>query len=70
MADARYIELLRLEHRHNDGSWGRLDPEPSHHSAAQHDPERRWSKGRIFRCASFDEPVRVEVAPGADDEHR
>ena len=38
----RLSELtLRVQHRHNDGSWGTLDPEPSAaHDPADLDPER------------------------------
>jgi hypothetical protein len=61
--------LLRLEHRHSDGSWSRLEPDTSHHDPAEHDPERGWAKGRIYRCRACDEQVRViddtaESGPG------
>lgn len=54
--------LLRLEHRHNDGSWSPLEAQGGHHDAADHDPERGWAKGRIFRCKTCDEEVRVVEA--------
>jgi hypothetical protein len=50
---------LRLEHRHNDGSWSTLEPRPSHHDPAEHDPERDWAHGRIYVCSSCNEEVRV-----------
>jgi hypothetical protein len=49
----------RLEHHHSDGSWAPMEPQRAHHDAAEHDPERRWSVGRIFRCTRCDEAVTV-----------
>lgn len=51
--------LLRLEHRHSDGSWSALDPRPGNHDPADHDPERGWAKGQLFKCKTCDEEVRV-----------
>jgi hypothetical protein len=58
---------LRLQHRHGDGSWGTFEPAPSHHSPSEHDPERDWGKGTIYRCTSCDEEVVVSKPedPGA-----
>ena len=40
--------------------------ETSHHDAAQHDPERGWTKGaRIFRCTRCADEI-VVLPPGAD----
>jgi hypothetical protein len=58
--------LLRLEHRHSDGSWSELEPRRSHHDAAEHDPERGWAIGKIFRCRTCDEEVRV-VDPATEE---
>jgi hypothetical protein len=52
-------QIIRLEHRHNDGSWGRLEPRPDHLDPADHDPERDWANGRIYVCTGCDEEVRV-----------
>lgn len=50
---------LRMEHRHNDGTWGRL--EPMHHDSSAHDPERDWAKGKIiYSCSACDEMVRID----------
>jgi hypothetical protein len=59
---------IRLEHRHSDGSWSPL--QRSHHDPADHDPERGWSKGHIYKCTTCDEEVRVvpsddEPGPGS-----
>jgi len=51
--------LLRLEHRHSDGSWSPLEPRPSHHDPADRDPERGWANGRIYACTACDEQIRV-----------
>jgi hypothetical protein len=51
--------LVRVQHRHSDGTWGELAPRPSHHDAADHDPERDWANGRIYVCTTCDEEVRI-----------
>jgi hypothetical protein len=59
MVYGRLTEALLLEHRHNDGTWGRFEP-MSHHDAAAHDPEREWAKGKIvYSCTTCDELIRV-----------
>ena len=59
--DRLHTELdFRLQHRHGDGSWGTLVPEP--HSPAEKDPERSWGKGRIYACTSCSEKVVVTPA--------
>jgi hypothetical protein len=52
-------ELLRVQHRHGD-EWVRLEPSPAHDSA-EADPERQWQFGRLFRCPTCDEEVRVDL---------
>jgi hypothetical protein len=54
----------RLEHRHDDGTWGRMVEQPVHHDSAQHDPERAWGIKRLFRCTRCDETVLI--APDED----
>ena len=51
--------LLNVQHRHGD-DWVRLEPSPEHDSA-ESDPERGWSFGRLFRCPTCDEEVRVDL---------
>ncbi len=68
MDQARVREaMMRLEHRHSDGSWSRLEPRPQHHDAADHDPERGWSGGQLYACATCDEQVMVRG--GSSDKH-
>ena len=52
-------QSLVVEHRHSDGSWGRMESKPGHHDPAQHDPEAGWQYGRIFECKSCEEEVRI-----------
>jgi hypothetical protein len=40
---------FRVEHQHNDGTWGELAEDHSHHDVAAHDAERGWIQ-RVFRC--------------------
>jgi hypothetical protein len=61
-------ELMLIEHRHSDGSWGSLEPERSHHDVADHDPERDWAEGQVFRCKDCDEQFRVRLPDGTTAE--
>jgi hypothetical protein len=54
---------FQLEHRHSDGSWSQLERE---HDTAEHDPERSWLAGILFRCRTCDEQVRVTTARDPD----
>ena len=57
---ARIAELnLRFEHRHSDGTVGSFEPSPPHHSPSDHDPERDWASGTIYKCTSCDEEIVV-----------
>jgi hypothetical protein len=58
------VQGLRLEHRHGDGSWSPMAP--IHHGQPDHDAERGWLKGRIFRCTTCEEEV--AATQGLDDE--
>jgi hypothetical protein len=57
---------LQVSHRHSDGSWAPMRQVPSHHDAAQHDPEREWPWHRIFKCDSCEETI--TVTQGDDSE--
>ena len=61
LASLREAEY-RLSHRHADGSWGDLVEQPLHHGAVEHDQERSWLKGRLFRCSKCEESVLVVPA--------
>jgi hypothetical protein len=53
----RILQDLRLEHRHTDGTWSPM--EPAHHGEPEHDSERGWLRGLIFRCKTCSEEVAV-----------
>jgi hypothetical protein len=56
----RIAELtLRVQHRHEDGSWGTFEPAPSHHDPAAHDVEREWANGTLYRCTSCADEIVV-----------
>lgn len=63
--DRRIAQLqLTVRHRHGDGSWGSMESVGrAHHDPAQHDPERDWGKGRLFRCTGCDEEIVVDAGP-------
>ena len=59
-AQARILEMAyRIDHRHPDGSWGEMVEDRSPHSPVDHDPEKSWSRFRIFRCTSCDAKVMI-----------
>ena len=60
---------LRMQHRHDDGSWGTLEPRPAHHSPSEHDPEGEWANHVIYACTTCDELVRV-AAPESGEATR
>jgi hypothetical protein len=66
MDQQRFAEQYRLEHRHTDGSWSPM-LEERQHDAADHDIERGWARGRIFKCAACDEKVTIVDGDGAVD---
>ena len=41
--------LIRLDHRHTDGTWGTLERRQEHHDPSAHDPEAGWARGRRLR---------------------
>jgi hypothetical protein len=50
---------LSFQHRHGDGSLGRFERVASDHDVADHDPERDWGKGTLYRCTTCDEEIVV-----------
>ena len=45
----------RISHRHKDGAWGEMTDITAHHTIVDHDPERTWGEGRLYKCTSCDE---------------
>ena len=52
-----------MEHRHGD-RWVPMTPE--RHGPAEHDPERDWARGRVYRCELCDEWIRVSPEPARE----
>jgi hypothetical protein len=62
MENLRFVEsAYRIQHKHGDGSWSPMEEEPRsrHHTSVEHDPDRSWLRGRIFKCSSCDETMTV-----------
>jgi hypothetical protein len=59
------VAEYRIGHRHKDGAWGEM--EPVEHSSVEHDPERRWGLGKLFKCTSCEEWAVIQPA-GTDGE--
>ena len=57
---SRVAELnFSFQHRHDDGALGTFEPRPSHHRPSDHDPERDWAAGTIYKCMTCDEEIIV-----------
>ena len=61
------FELARLEHSHGEGDWHEMNEASPAHDAAEGDPERAWARGRVFRCGSCADEIRVVIP---DDQFR
>ena len=61
MFQSAQIELARLEHNHGSDEWHAMEEVTPAHDAAESDPERSWSRGRIFRCTVCEDEVRVTL---------
>ena len=55
------FQAIRLLHRHENGQYAPM-VERAEPSADTNDPERRWSKGRIFACEMCADEVLVQTA--------
>lgn len=56
-ANIRIEQELRLQHLHDDGTTSPM--ELVHPDAANHDEERSWLRGLIFRCTTCSDAVLV-----------
>ena len=63
MFQSAAFELARLEHNHGNNEWHEMQDvtpdQDAEHDAAAHDPERLWTRGRIYRCTTCDDEIRV-----------
>ena len=62
MFQSAAFELARLEHHHGGDSWHDMEEVSASHDPAESDPERDWSRGRIYRCTTCEDEIRV-IAP-------
>lgn len=53
------LELARLQHGHGDDKWHDMTEVTPAHDAAQVDPERSWASGRVFRCSTCEDEIRI-----------
>jgi hypothetical protein len=53
------LELARLQHWHGGDEWHDMTEVTPAHDAAEADPERSWSSGRIFRCSTCEDEIRI-----------
>ena len=67
MFQSSHIELARLQHHHGGNEWHDMLEVTPNHDAAESDPERSWSRGRIFRCSTCEDEIRVTLP---DEERR
>lgn len=59
MFQSSQFELARLEHHHGGNEY---HPMEEISDPAESDPERQWSRGRIFRCTVCEDEIRVTLA--------
>jgi hypothetical protein len=52
---------MRVRHQHKDGAWAEMGREESHHGPADHDAERDWNRGFVYRCHTCPETVIVDL---------
>ena len=53
------LMVPRFEHSHGGDEWHVMDEVEPGHDSAEHDPERQWQRGRVFKCSTCDDSIRV-----------
>jgi len=53
------FELARFQHSHGGDDWHDMHEVAPAHDSAESDSERSWARGRIFRCSTCEEEIRV-----------
>jgi len=62
---SRSLEIAHIQHDHGKGEWSDM-VEVTDSSSASEDPERGWLRGRIFKCKTCEDSIRIEtVEPSA-----
>ncbi len=55
------LQLPRFEHNHGGDSWHDMHEVSPSHDSAESDPERDWQRGRVFRCSTCEDEIRVST---------
>ena len=50
--------LQRVEHRHGE-DWHRMEAVGAPHDPAARDREHGWARGKVFKCTTCDDQIRV-----------
>ena len=61
MFQSSALELARLEHHHGGNEYHDMVEVTPGHDSAESDPERQWSRGRIYRCTVCEDEIRVTL---------
>ena len=67
---ARSFEVARIQHSHGNNDWHDMNDVTPSHDTAESDPERGWFRGRIFRCSTCDDEIRVDMPDESDSTNR
>jgi hypothetical protein len=55
------IDLARFEHHHGGTEWHDMNEVSASHSSAESDPERDWQRGKVYRCSTCEDEIRVSL---------
>lgn len=58
------LDLARFEHSHGEGDWHEMLEVSPGHDSSESDPERSWAHGRLYRCSSCADEIRVASSEG------
>ena len=62
---AAFEQIQRIQHSHGGDDWHDMIEVTPAHNVAEQDPERSWTTGRVFRCSTCEDEIRVM---GPDEE--
>jgi hypothetical protein len=52
------MEIAHIQHDHGNGEWSDMVEVTD---ASNEDPERGWLRGRIFKCTTCEDSIRIET---------
>jgi len=55
------FELTRIQHSHGKNDWHDMNDVTPAHDSAEEDPEREWSRGRIYRCSTCEDEIKITL---------